>query len=382
MKKCIAASLLKICLLFCGILVLIPGVSLGAIIWSGDFETGDFLQYHASDDPNKPFYWGFPQYCWPQQPSRGIGDGSCGEIVTSPVRHGSYAAKLTVKNSINGSEPEDCDMSGTNCTRRRSEVTVQGTMSAYYNGIPYMSERWLSVSYWVPSDWSDAGSGWGVIVMQIKGAYEAGRSGHSPWVELNLKNGYWQLNHRWAPEENAGSSLMPWQQNMFYNPTYPTPTNWPDGLADFPNVEASQAALASVNKGGWTDFIFHIKFDARGSQEGGAGFLKMWKREGSGSWVHILDIRPKVITRGGMTFDHGIANYRPPGTTHNGGFGPRYGMYMTKDQVWGLQNNRVLYLDNIKVGDENSGFHELDPEGGKAAPIIAPSAPPAFRKVQ
>jgi hypothetical protein len=74
-----------------------------------------------------------------------------------------------------------------------------------------------------------------------------------------------------------------------------------------------------------------------------------------------------------MTFDRGIGYNSPASGSNNGGFGLKAGLYMHKNQVWNLANNRVIYMDNIKVGDQNSSLAEMSPEGTvKQAPPSAP----------
>ena len=320
-----------------------------AILWSGDYETGNFLQWHLVDDPNTPNFSQMPSYGRPAP----YGDGSLLSIVTNPVRQGTYAAKFTVKNSINGSEPVDCDAAGKICTRRRSEVTAEALFVQELKVIPYLSERWVSVSHFVPSDWDDGGSNWGITVFQIKP-----NANISPTIDINIASGKWQIYHRWSDIEDVNyyDDDLPWQYQMFYDSTYPRSDNWPDGLAHFPNETASKAALGNLNKGGWTDWIFHFKTDNRGSNAGGTGFLNIWKRAGSGDWVHVLDIVPGNTNRGGMTFNHGV------GYRHTGGFGIKAGMYMAKEQVWNLPQNRVIYNDNIKIGSEKATFAMMTPE--------------------
>ena len=117
------------------LLAIMSSVSSADIVWSGDFETGDFTQWPNGSDFGVPFYWGIPAYGRPiryesetnEIPSAGYGDGSLLEIVTSPVRQGTYAAKYTVKNSANGSEPADND--GSISKRRRTELWM-------HKGIP------------------------------------------------------------------------------------------------------------------------------------------------------------------------------------------------------------------------------------------------------
>jgi hypothetical protein len=150
---------------------------------------------------------------------------------------------------------------------------------------------------------------------------------------------------------------------------YPRANSWPEGLVDYPDRAASEAALASLNKGGWTDWVVHTKFDARGSNNGGTGFLTVWKRESSGTWVKVLHILPKQTTRGGVTFDHGIGYNSPAGSNNNGGFGIKVGLYMEKSQVWNNNRDRVVILDNVKVGDENSLFSDMSPDGSSPGSI-------------
>jgi hypothetical protein len=357
----------------------IPTGANAEILWTGDFETGHLLQWHHPTNKIEAWYWGIPPYGRPaRHPSETsslsasyYGDGSLAAIVTSPVRQGRYAAKFTVKNSANGVEPADCDVGS--CERRRAELWANKTLSDSYNAVPYMKERWISASVFVPADWESAGSGWGPIVFQMKPRNE---SGISPTIAIELKSHGWEVIHRWAAKQDPAPSDVPWQQHMAYSSVYPTNTNWPDGLKDFPDTVKSQASLAAINKGGWTDWVINLRSDARGVQEGGTGYLRMWKRSGSGSWVEVLHIKPKKTTRGGLSFDHGVM-YNSPAGSNNGGFGVQVGLYMDKNQVWGLSRNRVIVIDNVKVGNEKTQFSMMSPDGSSPDSTIASPQPPA-----
>jgi hypothetical protein len=351
-----------------------PGAVLGNIIWSGDYETGDFSQWHKTSN-KEPNFSQMPQYCAPE-----IGDGSCLEITREVTRNGRYAAKFTVKTSANArGEPADCDNAGTNCARRRAELTGQLTQPDVYNSMPYMSERWISVSHYVPADWAPLSSnGWGsIVVFQIKPRNE---SGLSPNISINLASDHWKIEHRWSDAVNPTTRQVPWQQQMFYTHDYPRADGSDSGAdlrGDFPEGATSQRALGSVNKGGWTDWVMHVKSDARGSRAGGTGFLTIWKREDSGPWIKVLDIRPKMISRGGMRFDRGIGYNSPRTATNNGGFGPKAGLYLSKHDVWNLPRNRVLYNDNIKIGSEKATFADMSPDGSTPGRAASPPRPPA-----
>jgi hypothetical protein len=378
------------------VLALTPAIANPEILWSGDYETGNFLQWHMQDDSSLPHFSAIPAYGRPKNSSgygerheSYYGDGSLLEIVTSPVRQGKYAAKFTVKNSKSGVEPDDCDVPLPSCNRRRTDLTVHGTLPRYYNAMPYMSERWMSVSHFIPSDWDSGGKGFGPLLFSVKPLNESGLSGN---FSIEISDNAWIIWNRWSDVRNPAKSDVPWQQQMFYagnydGQPYPRSDNWPDGMADFPNVAASHDALRSLNKGGWTDWVIHVNYDARGKSSGGKGFLTVWKREDSGPWVKVLHVLPKSTTRGGVNFDHGIGYNSPPGGGSNpGGFGIKAGMYMAKGQVWDLSRNRMMYNDNIKVGSQKATFAMMSPDGsspGDAAQgRTAPPRPPDLGPVE
>jgi hypothetical protein len=380
------------------LLVMTPVAAPAGIIWSGDFSTGDFRQYHEPSDPNRVTFWHFTaaygrpiQYGYQPEPNH-VGNGDLLSLVSvdgrtvngihypqGPTRGSSpYAAKLTVKNSANGTEPDDCD--ATNCDRRRGQLKMQATHADYYNALPHMGERWVSFSYYIPSDWSPNGSGFGINVFGIKMRKDSYSS--NGYFRVQITNNAWQVIHQWNPATNAKEAGEPWQYRMFYagdydGQPYPRSDMWPDGLADFPDVQTSIDALKSVNKGGWTDWILHFKQDHRGSDQGGTGWLTLWKREDSGPWVKVLHIVPKETTRGGMTFNHGIGYNLSAFSGSDAGAGSVVGMYMDKAQVWNSPNNRVLYVANHKIGDPNAKFSDMSPDGTSPEfEAVQPNTPP------
>jgi hypothetical protein len=333
-------------------LLTLSGPLSAEIIWSGDFEPGNFNQWHAPGAPGSPDFSAVPAYGRPAPE----GDGSLLSITSSPVRQGTRSAKFTVKNSSTGSEPADCN--GADCTTRRTEVLALTTIPDQYNALPYLEERWLSFSVYVPSDWNDS-SGNGVLnVFQVHP-----RNGSAPpFLSFEMRVEGWRINHRVSDQMDPTAAQVPLQQQMYYTANYPTSTgDWPDGLLDFPNVTASRTALGTIRRGQWTDWVIQTKLDALT----GSGFLRVWQRWGTSSWVQVLEIQPKTTRRGTLTFERGIGYYVPSdsgGEGANGGYGLTAGLSMDKTQVWTLTAPRVVYLDNIKIGDETATFDQMTPE--------------------
>jgi len=340
-----------------------PGIATAEIIWRGDYETGNYLQWHLKANDQHPQLAGVPQYGRPKAPSPFVGtaalsyygDGQLMSLVTSPVRQGRYANRVTVKDSTASTDYDNGVSS-----RRRTELNMHLALMPDYGAMQYMNEYWVSASVFLPSDWNttygdDAKY---LTVFQLK---SPATNEVSPTFEISVRpdNRGWRLWHRWSNADNPSSfSVVPWQYQMSYDTDSPTASNWPDGLVDFPDERASRAALADYNLGGWTDWVIHAKWDGRGTDLGGTGFLEVWKRAGSGEWVQVLNIQPKKTTRGGMTFNHGIG-YKIPGS----GFGPLAGMYIDNSMVVGMGSNRTLYNDNIKIGSYSTKFAEMSPDG-------------------
>ncbi len=368
------------------ILIAAPAIGAGEIVWSGNYENGNFRQWNKWDDPDVVSFSQVPEYGRPiqygGQPSKHVGNGDLLSLVAAtertingiyypkgPTRGSSeYAAKFTVKNSANGSKPRDCD--GSDCGRRRTELTVQATLPELYNALGYRSERWMSISHFLPADWDDAGSSWGVLVFQVKPRKDGG--GVGPCIDIEVHRGHWQVRHAWTDIKDFRSQI-PYRQSVRYSPSYPASGKESgDLLSDFPDVSESRAALADLNKGGWTDWVFHVVFDARGAGDGGKGLLELWKRAGDGPWVKVLDIKPGKVTVDGQTYDRGICYNSPDG------FGIKAGMYMDERQVWNLNDNRVLYNANIKVGSASTPFSEMSPDGSAPGQSGAEEPPPDY----
>lgn len=374
--RCLAAIKNQTLNLFVFLLAFGPATSTAEIVWSGDFNDRNFLNYHASSDPKAVFFHFVPAYGRPPQyggqPSDHVGNGDLLDLVSSPTRGGRYAARFAIKSRAGGGvEPADCDPA-TDCGVRRTTLLMQKQFIEYYKAIPYGAERWLSVSFYLPADLdvskSDSNSAdWGVGVWGSKGSAMTSFPG---WTGISIKPDSWLIEHRYFSEAmwRAGDSPNAnWWLTTEYTKDFPSSSSWPQGLVDFPNEAASKAALANLNRGGWTDFVFHFKTDvsSRPISEN-QGFLDVYMRAGSGPWVHVLKIRPManvvrdkswVTTNPERIYDRGVGQYGP------GGYTSQIGLYMPKGKVWEKRNNAVIYIDNHKVGDQNTTFEMMSHDG-------------------
>jgi hypothetical protein len=369
-------------------LALLAGSAHAEIIFNGDFSAGNFTQWKKSSEGDVRF-WGISAYGRPiqygGQNSTHVGNGELLSLVSvdgrtvngirypaGPTRGRSpFAAKFVVKSEAGGGiEPQDCDPQ-TNCDNRRAQIDGEDILGEL-KLIPHRSERWMSFSYFIPSDFQVGSSGFGPVLMGMK-ARGSSPLGGFHGLTLEGPGGSWRIYNRWTDVLNPTSwDQLPWWQQMSYDSQSPAAgdSTWTD-TRDFPDVAKSRQALASVLKGGWTDWVYHWKHDERGSGNGGSGFFKIWKREGSGPWILVVDIRPKVTTRGGRTFDHGIGFNYPDRY-----YGGKPGLYMSRNRVWQNTNNLVIYSANFQLGNEKSSFALMSPDGsvpgGSTAPPEAP----------
>lgn len=377
-------------------LAITPAKSTAEILWSGDYDTGDYTQWSVESNPVKPQFSGIPSYGRPVYPSDGatrypgvdpsiFGNGDLMGLVTSPVRNGTHANRVVVKNQSNTSEPADCDNGA--CYRRHTNLNNHVKWGA--DVMPYMSERWMSVSHYVPADWDtrDVGGSWGIHVFEVK---SGGANSIGGPIFIDIKDGHWRIEARWNPDSEPLTATKEWYWDLFFagdhngagpyprtNATTGLGDHWADGTKFFPDEATSHAALKSLNRGGWTDWVMHVKWDGRGTAEGGTGFFKVWKREDNGPWIHVLDLYPSVTNRGGGTpdIDHGIG-WNIPGK----GYGLLLGMYTDKEQALESDKDRVIYNDNVKIGGENATFADMSPDGSAPGTTAQQSIPlpPAF----
>ncbi len=216
-------------------------------------------------------------------------------LVSSPVRCGTRAVRFEVRQG----DKYTPACPGRDCgTRPRAQLSRAAGQS-YTQDAPPFSERWYGFSAYVPNDWIDGNESW-VGIFDVHKA-EGGRIASSP-LSLHITRGAWTVN-------------------VFH------------GLQDTPAHRYVQSVANDKDK--WTDWVFHVKWDAR---ENGGGFVEAWRNGAR------------------------VVNYKGPiGIPNVGGYvkiGPQYS-----------PNNpsfpRIIYFDEIKIGDESSSYSEVAPGGAR-----------------
>jgi hypothetical protein len=123
---------------------------------------------------------------------------------------------------------------------------------------------------------------------------------------------------------------------------------------------------------------FH--YDARTVGNGGKGFWRVWQRRGDGDWTFVLEITPDSVPGpDGKLFGIGYPAPTNPsrGSWYdvNGGYTMQAGLYGGEKEMIGNFRDRVVYIDNVKVGDGSTRFSEMSPDG--SSPESAETKKPA-----
>lgn len=370
----------------------------GTFLWNGgNVEDGSFDEWHFNSTTAQVQFSTVSSYGRP--PNYGAtgtgagaatqtqaGDGSLLNIVDvtgsggyplGPTRGGNKAIRFVIKNSVNGTEPADCDIA-TDCRWRRSMLvhtqftvdvtTVLPKVAILPNNGPV---RWISYSIYLDnvfplvrdnegvSDFCDlAGFKAGYTVGA--GPYEAPVNG---WFGIFVGDNGWSIRDTWFGRSMSGGVNPPLVSNVDYR--YQSSYNgagahfgsdeWNDGYNHF--TPTGQAMLANVVRGAWTDFIIKFKTDTVNESLGtNQGFLDLYMRNQGGSWVLVLQIRPINVSNG-LTYFKGIGC--------DGAYYTNFGIgiYTNKGRTWNAPNNAIAYFSNVKIGDENTTFSQMTHDG-------------------
>ena len=100
--------------------------------------------------------------------------------------------------------------------------------------------------------------------------------------------------------------------------------------------------IGKVQKGVWTDWVFHINWDYREKDNGGKGFVEAWQQVDSKGYKKVIDYQGPI----GYNDERGVYL--------------KWGIYKYpwKHQK-GNQSPRIHYYDEVKIGDANSNFNDI-----------------------
>lgn len=100
--------------------------------------------------------------------------------------------------------------------------------------------------------------------------------------------------------------------------------------------------IGKVQKGVWTDWVFHINWDYREKENGGKGFVEAWQQVDSNGYMKVLDYQGPIgyNDKRGVYLKWGI--YKYPWKHHKGN-----------------QSPRIHYYDEVKIGDAKATFNDI-----------------------
>lgn len=288
--------------------------------------------------------------------------GSSPFLSGQPGRRGEYQVRFRLPNQSDANtefaaeglsaDPETGDYrdpAGGNYNRRRTEVRAL-QVARDGNFLNSLQTRWVAFSVYIPSDWQLTDHGeWGPYLLQVKGV--GGDGVAALGIILNAE---WEIQINWSPTLNPTANDVLWQWIAVYKDNLEASRE--QLKDDFPDVSASESALASVNRGGWTDWALRCRFDPRSNNDegtfyssGGEGSIDIYKREDAGSWIHVIEHLPRTLTVGEETFSRGVMVRDSENT-----FYPRTGFYGNAQQILNANPSRE-YLHNgvyVFAGDE------------------------------
>ncbi|MEM7772635.1 MAG: polysaccharide lyase [Cyanobacteria bacterium P01_E01_bin.6] len=206
--------ILKFLLRFLVVFVLIvavgclPSMANTHLIFEDTFNSGSFQPYADGTG------WNQTQFTATSQ----------GEIVSTPTRAGSGAARFTL------TYPD-----------RRVE---KNKFAAGRPGV----ERWFGFSTYIPEDWPDHDNF--TIVTQIKGSPDSNEPNRSPFLSIELRNGQWGIFSRW--DANAITK--------------------PGDNGNGGTIQSAKVYEGPYEKGAWTDWVVHAKWSYEED-----GLLEIWQ---------------------------------------------------------------------------------------------------------
>ena len=231
------------------------------------------------------------------------------EIVTEPTREGTYSCKCQVTKG-----------DGIRCfTALKTDDTdlppEQGDIFNFDFGVEY----WIGWSVYLPADAQRELAQYGSLLMQLQPEPDAGEWYRSPIFMVALGGTSGQLMTHYATQ-------IKWDTQA-YRPAE-------DGNVYEGGVEYT---LGSIVYGAWVDFVLQLKFSW-----GSDGFMTLWQD--------------------GVT----VLHYEGPNCS-NDTLGPRLGLGAYKWSYYpafidqSLATERTIYIDSIRIGDDNATYDDVAP---------------------
>jgi hypothetical protein len=375
----------------------------GTILWNNHVDSGSFEEWHFNTDESQVQFNLVHEYGCPPDYSNlnhtqnDVGNGQLIDIVsatgagsfdTGPtcrttgrdliVRHTSHnsvdAAATGVEHPLYpGSPPYDEQWldhydaaSGSpptvNTIQRVSlaDTRLTADLAQTIPILPSGTERWISISFYLDANFPFIQQTNGFMtIFGIKGTpgapYGAYDAPVRPWLGILLGNDSWIIRETWMADSMYPSPTNQDYRYAYYYDRDGCNTSQLDSTYVGDGV-AAKAMLGTLNKGGWTDFIFNYKDDTTEPASSNTGFCDVYMRQGAGSWLKVLEMRPKQFTFDSQVIEKGI------GLSGAGYTAIEHGIYCSYYRVWGAANSAVLYWDNNKIGDENVTFKQMTPD--------------------
>lgn len=177
-------------------------------------------------------------------------------------------------------------------------------------GSPAEKEYWYGFSNYLPGDFVTDPMAEKIAQWHEVPDWDLGENWRSPPISLGIENGRYYLQILWA---KAAVNT----------------NNTKDG--------ERKVDLGPVDKNKWNDWVFHIKFSY-----GSDGILEIWKN------------KVKVFTLNGPN------SFNDKNTPYF-----KLGIYKWPWNGWASyspENKRVLYLDEVRIGNRNSNLNEVSPQ--------------------
>lgn len=178
--------------------------------------------------------------------------------------------------------------------------------------VPAQSERWYGFSLFLPDEWQDDGSFEILAQWHSVPDFDLEEEWRSPPLNLTTREGRWRINNRWDPKPRTEGND-------------PAPEGGRETLWEAP-----------YETGVWTDWVVHAR------------------------WSHLVDGTLQIWKDGELVVDKVGPN------TYHDQTGPYFKIGIYKpDWKYRPQDSsvdqRVLYVDEVRVGDESTGYAVVVP---------------------